>query len=320
VPVFDSPSLLSQFNRYTGRPDTDDSITDTQKYERLTEAQQSVIADLMVRCPNALYPKVPYQLFPQPAPNSVTPGTGTVTLTGASFAAGASLTATASVAQFTIASIGRVYTITDPATNIPFSATVTAYTSTTIVTMVSDITIPLTSQSVAISGWVLVNVAYPDGQIFVFGENANGYPIMPMGKASVYPSLASFPDFAWLEGLDYVNEGTQIRLPNNRTWSGPLYWYGVPQPNDITASAQPAIFPEGARELIVWRACANFANEGNTNDKLSALMEGRYNQAFGRWALAYKTQWSAGSGVGSISGLRMTIGGVGTNGLNLSAL
>lgn len=318
--IFSSADLLIQFNEYSGRPASDDSIADADKYLRLSRGQQAVVADLMTRCPKALYPKVPYQLFPQPYPNGMTVATGTVTLSGASFLAGASITATASVSQFTSASVGRSYLITDPATGIPIEYLVASYSGGTIVTVTSTSNTPTSMQAVAITAWGLGSNATSDGQVFTFGFNANDYPIMPMGGARIYPSLASFPDFAWIEGYDYVNEGTQIRLPNNRTWSGPLYWYGVPQPNDITASAQPALFPEGARELIVWRAAANFADEALANEKLANRMESKYGQAFVRWALAFKTQWSDGAGVGSISGLRMSMAGGSLNGNNWSGL
>lgn len=319
MPLYDSADCLSQFNLYAGRSESNDSITDANKYLRLSRAQQSVISDVMTVAPKSLSPKVPYTLFPQPADNSFTVGSGTVTLSGASFAAGASITATASVAQFSAGLVGRTYIITDPFTNIPMQFTVATYSSTTVVTMTASVAVPTTMQAVAISGWALVNATYPDGQLFTFGENANGYPIMPMGKALIFPSLASWPNFPWIEGLDYISEGTQIRLPNNRTWSGPLYWYGVPQPNNISASVEPALFPEGSRELIVFRAVAMFCDEGFADEKLAAKMEGRYQQAFTRWCLAWKTQFSDGGAMGSISGLRIAEAGGSLNGNNWSA-
>lgn len=317
----DSAWLLEAFNRYAGRPSSGDSIDDAAKYLRLSEAQSAVVGNMMPVVPNSLYPKVPYVMFPVAFPNSQTDGSGTLTLSGASFLAGATITATASVAQFNATMVGSSVVVVNPATQIPMTFTITAYTSTTIVSVTALVDVPSTMQAVALSGWSigLLNSATAN-QVFTFGFNANGWPIMPMGKALILPSLASFPDFAWIEGLDYVNEGTQIRLTNNRTWTGNLYWYGVPQPTDITASVNPVIFPEGARELIVYRAVAMFAEEGEGNTTLADRMEARYQQAWGRWCGAWKTQFSDGGALGSVSGLRIAEGGGSINSQNWSAL
>lgn len=319
--LWDSAHLLGMFNRYANRGDTGDSISDASKYERLSEAQASVVADIAARYPNALNPKVPYPLLPIPFGASVTPASGTVTLTGATWTAGSSLTATASTSNFTAASVGRTYLLTDPSTNIPLQFVVTAYSSGTVVTVVnSDVTVPVTMRAVAIAGWGVGDDSPAPNQVFGFGIDSNGYPMMPMGKALILPSLASFPDYAWIEGLDYISEGTQIRLTNNRTWSGELYWYGVPQPPNISASSQPVLFPEGSRELIVYRAVALFAEEGEQNSGLADRMEARYQQALGRWLLALKNQFSNGGAMGSISGLRIAEAGGGINGRNWSSL
>jgi len=318
--LYDSASCLSAFNRYTGRPDTNDSISDADKYVRLSEAQQMVVGDMLPVVPNSLYPKVPYTMFPVAFPNSQVDGSGTLTLSGASFVSGATITATASTAQFTAAMVGGSLLAVNPATQIPVTLLITAYTSTTIVSVTALVNIPSTMQAVALTGWSIGSGdSATSNQVFTFGFNANGVPIMPMGKALILPSLASFPDFAWIEGLDYVNEGTQIRLTNNRTWTGALYWYGVPQPTDITASVNPLIFPEGARELIVFRAASVFADEGEGNTKLAERMQARYNEAWVRWTAAWKTQFSNGGALGSISGLRIAEAGGSLNGRNWSS-
>lgn len=318
--LYDSAWCLERFNQLAGRPSADDTITDAAKYVRLSEAQQSVVADVMVRCPAALNPKVPYALMPVAAPNQLTADEHPITITGASYAAGAPLTLTTHPAAFTTDSVGDTLWITDPVTGIPLSCLVTAYTSGAIVTATCGVTIPVTMRNVAISGWAVQDTLYPSTQVFAFGYNANGYPIMPMGKAVVFPTLEAWPDFPWVEGYDYISEGTQIRLPNNRTWGDTLYWYGVVQPTDITATANPVLFPEGSRELIVYRAVADFALEGLANDKLAQQMEAKYTQALGRWCLAWKTQFSSGGALGSVSGLRIAEAGGMLNGRNWSAL
>lgn len=313
--AFDSAGLLAKFNRYAGRPSSSDSITDADKYERLSDAQQSVVADMMAIVPKSLNPKVPYTLFPQAAPNAQTDGAGTLVISGASFTAGATLTLTASTANFASTMVGQTVWAVNPSTLIPLALLITAYTSTTVVSATATVDIPTSMRTpTALAGWSIETVLAPDGQVFTFGFNAAGFPIMPMGKAIIFPDLGSFPDFPWVEDYDYVNEGTQIRLPNNRTWNSTLYWYGVVQPPEMTSTVQPVLFPEASRELIWWRAVADFANEGDNNEKLAAKMEGRYNQAFARWCLAWKTQWSSGGALGSLTGLKMVEAGGSLNG------
>ena len=53
--VYDSAYLLKLFDRFTGRPATD-AVTDASKYERLTDAQAEIVADIAVIYPACLYP------------------------------------------------------------------------------------------------------------------------------------------------------------------------------------------------------------------------------------------------------------------------
>lgn len=62
--TYDSAYVLGMFNRLTGRTGTD-SITDANKYLRLTEAQNEVIADMAAICPHVLYPTVATASLPQ---------------------------------------------------------------------------------------------------------------------------------------------------------------------------------------------------------------------------------------------------------------
>ena len=227
--TWDSAYLLGMFNRYSGRPATNDSIADADKYLRLTEGQNRVVAEMLARIPNSLYPKVTYPNFP--------------TLTTA------------------------------------------------------------------------------DGQIFTFGTDANGYAIAPMGKTRIFDNVASFPQYAWLEGYDYVNEGTQIRLTNNRTWNQPLYWYGVTPPGDISAALQPVLFPEASRELIVYEAVKQLGMEGGERGPLLvASMDAALARAYPRWVLAWKTQFSSGGALGSLTGLKISDLGGSLNGVNWSGV
>ena len=218
---FDSAYLLSLFNRYTGRPTSGDTITDADKYLRLSEGQNRVFQDMFARVPNSLYPKT---------------------------------------------------------ANLP----------------------TLTSSS--------------NGNIWTFGTDAQGFAIAPMGKTRIFPNQQSFPDFPWVEGVDYVNEGTQIRLPNGRTWSGTLYWYGIAAPADITASVQPSLFPPSFRDLIVYQAVALYGEEGKRDLDLAERMLAKYAERFAAGCLAWKTQFADGGAMQSWTGLRIAEAGGNING------
>jgi hypothetical protein len=216
MPSFDSASLLSQFNRFTGRPSSSDTVSDADKYIRLSEGQNRVVQDMFARVPQSLYPKT---------------------------------------------------------ANLP--------------TMTST----------------------AGGNIFTFGTDPQGFAITPMGKTRIFPDQQSFPDFPWLEGVDYVNEGTQIRLPNGRTWAGTLYWYGIAAPADITALIQPALFPPAFRDLIVFQAVIMYGYEGKRDTELAERFEQKYAQRFAEGCLAWKTQFSSGGALGSWTGLRLAEAG-----------
>lgn len=141
-----------------------------------------------------------------------------------------------------------------------------------------------------------------DNKVFTFGTDSNGYPIAPMGKAGIYPSLGAIPGCPWIEGCDYLNEGTQIRIPNNRTYFGTLYWYGITPPADITADSQPSLFPEASRELIVIDAVRQFATEYVRNNELADRMEREWNLAWPQWCLMWKTNFRSGGALQSWTG------------------
>lgn len=202
-----SPSLLTRFNNFAGRPQSGDQFIDTSKYQLLADGQRFVIDDIASRFPKVLYPSGGYSSYP------------TLTTT--------------------------------------------------------------------------------DNQIFSFGTDVNGDPLYPTGKFAVFPSLASIPDDPWTEGFDYYVQGTgsggmTIMIPDNRTYSGTLYWYGLAPQADITASQAPSLFPVDSRILIVWQAVKMFAEMGNRNGALADRMEAKYDKDFARFALVWRTQYRSG--------------------------
>lgn len=146
-----------------------------------------------------------------------------------------------------------------------------------------------------------------DNQTFTFGTDSNGYAIFPSGKGGIYPSLTSIPDRPWVEGRDYVSEGTQIRIPNNGTYTGTLYWYGVTNPADIDVTHQPSLFPEASRELIVIEAVRQFARDGVRNVALVDEMQDEWDRAWPTWCLVWKTQFRTGGALG-FTGFQLALG------------
>lgn len=134
-----------------------------------------------------------------------------------------------------------------------------------------------------------------DSKVYTFGKDGNNENDQgPIGHVAVFRSLSDYPDSPLIEGVDYLNEGTQIRIPNNRTEAATLYWTGIPTPADISSSVEPAIRPAPARMLIVLKAVKNFAEEGDQMPELADRMAVRYRQELQKWMLVFKTAFRSG--------------------------
>lgn len=162
-----------------------------------------------------------------------------------------------------------------------------------------------------------------DNQTFTFGTDANGYALAPMGKTSIYDSLDNIPNCPWQAGRDYIPLGaTAIQIPNNGSFSGTLYWRGISPPGVIDGSHEPVLFPEGARQLIAYRAAINFLLEGGRNPALSAQYQLLYGRPFGAqpgmfasWCLEWRTAYRGGGVLGpQVTGLAVAVGSASNNG------
>lgn len=158
-----------------------------------------------------------------------------------------------------------------------------------------------------------------DNQNFTFGTDSNGFALTPMGKASIYKSLNDIPNRPMVPGRDFIPlGGTMIQIPNNGTYTGTLYWRGISPPGVIadTVAGQPSLFPEGARQLIAYRAAINFLLEAGRNVDLAHELMAIYGRPFGftpglfaTWMLEWETQWRGGGVLGNqISGLQVAVG------------
>jgi hypothetical protein len=134
------------------------------------------------------------------------------------------------------------------------------------------------------------------GIVHTFGSDGQGHAVAPLGHVWIGRSTSRYPDEDLVEGVDFINEGTQIRMVNERVEST-LYWNGIPTPTDISASQEPALRPAPARRLIVIKAVLTFSREGNQTPMTTQEMEGYYNTEFAKWCLTWKTQFRSGGAV-----------------------
>lgn len=111
------------------------------------------------------------------------------------------------------------------------------------------------------------------GLTFTFGQDDDGNLLFPMGQAGIYPSLQAIPGGAWVPGVDYLDEGIRIRMPNAVPYTGTLYWYGLTTYPPLNAVVDPVLQPPPIRKLIVRRAVADFAETGNLRNEALANRE-----------------------------------------------
>lgn len=137
-----------------------------------------------------------------------------------------------------------------------------------------------------------------DSKVFTFGTDGNATHAMgPVGHVAIFRNLADYPDSPLIEGTDYLDEGTQIRIPNNRT-EGTLYWTGIPIPADISASVEPALRPAPTRRLIVIKAVETFGREGGQDFALADDMALLYQTEFAKHMLVWRTRFRRGGALG----------------------
>ncbi len=139
------------------------------------------------------------------------------------------------------------------------------------------------------------------GYTFTFGTDGNGYALFPIAT-KIYPSLNAIPDYPWKPGIDYLDEGVQIRMPNNIAWSGSLYWRGITLPQQISASVQPVIQPPPSRTLIVTKGVQLFAEQFLRNAALADQMEIRWQRQWPKHCTMMRRHFSGARASGSLTG------------------
>lgn len=120
----------------------------------------------------------------------------------------------------------------------------------------------------------------------------------PLGHAEVYARLSGNRELyasTYSSGNrdEFVIEGATIRTPGNRVHAyaaGP-YGRAVFMPARLDASTNPTLAPDGARELILWRALAMAAEVAN-GELDPAPWERKYTEARDRWFRVWATQYA----------------------------
>lgn len=154
-----------------------------------------------------------------------------------------------------------------------------------------------------------------DHQVFIFGYDDTGNLLAPIGKTGLYKSLNDIPSNPMGNG-EYLSEGTQIRIPNNQTYGGTIYWRGITPPASLSNGVDPGFFPIQSRELIPLKAAVNFCLEANRNPDLAAILAPRYQDRWLKQLLAWRTAFRNGGVLGSYSGRTLALAGLTGNALS----
>lgn len=153
------------------------------------------------------------------------------------------------------------------------------------------------------------------GLTFTFGTDGDGYALFPLGDAQIYTTLNAVASYPLRPGLDYLDEGTSIRMPNAVPYTGTLYWRGITAPAAITASVQPSLYPAQARILIVVEAVRRYAMEEARNPNLMQVMDSRWNDQWPMWITAMRKHFR-----GAMRLPPLTTAGYGTLGMGAGPL
>ena len=111
-----------------------------------------------------------------------------------------------------------------------------------------------------------------DGGItFTFGSDSAGNAIEPFGNVTLYRRTGDIPDFPMELGVDYLDEGTKIRMPTNVAMAasfpdGAPYFQGIVPTVAIDGSTAPTLIPADKRVITVAYACARYAKAGGAFD------------------------------------------------------
>ncbi|MDP9203535.1 MAG: hypothetical protein M3P26_16630, partial [Gemmatimonadota bacterium] len=117
----------------------------------------------------------------------------------------------------------------------------------------------------------------------------------------IYTSKRQIPDEPLEPPIDFILEGTKIRIPNDRTRAfpdGAPYARFVLLPRTINATTQPTLVPKTARLAIVYGAVAAWASRpGSGADP--TYWEKRRDAELAVWLLVMRTQYNMQAAIGN---------------------
>lgn len=132
------------------------------------------------------------------------------------------------------------------------------------------------------------------GYTYKFGTDPDGDPEFPLGHCEIYASKNNIPEEPLEPVVDFLLEGTKIRIPGNRTRAfadGGPYARFVLLPRKINATNQPTLVPKTARMIIVYGAVERWASRpGSGADP--TYWEKRKKEEMGAALLLYRTQYN----------------------------
>lgn len=99
-------------------------------------------------------------------------------------------------------------------------------------------------------------VTADSGKTYTFGTDVDSARYFPLGNFSVFATRADIPDFPLLPGVDYLVEGTKIRMPNNttRTFADGGPWAQTINASNVIASGTEPTIPVICRLAMIEKA------------------------------------------------------------------
>jgi len=148
------------------------------------------------------------------------------------------------------------------------------------------------------------------GATFGFGTDPDGAAEFPIGHCEIYTSKLQIPDEPLEPVVDFLLEGTKIRIPNDRTRAfpdGAPYARFVLLPRKIDASHEPTLQPKTARLSAVYGAVATWASRpGSGADP--TYWEKQRDLQLATWLLVLRTQYNMQAAIGNATSFARRIG------------
>lgn len=134
-----------------------------------------------------------------------------------------------------------------------------------------------------------------DGGItYTFGTDAGSNAIAPIGHVRVFPSKACHPFAPLVSGVEYVFEGTKIRMVENTpvTWADGPYAQWIAPTLQIDGASNTFTLPVQLRMMAIYDAARRYAESGAVQD--ASPYERLYQEEFARQMTTASVSRNAG--------------------------